>query len=566
MMGAGRFFYAQTPPYRRIPAERIHAMIIKLAMIVVFFAILLLVGIVSRRSSKGVDGFVLGGRSVGPWLTAFSFGTSYFSAVIFIGYAGRFGWNFGLASTWIGLGNAFIGSLLAWVILGRRTRIMTQHLGSRTMPDYFGLRFGSKALRLTAAVIVFIFLIPYTASLFNGLSQLFSSAFSGVSYAWWVIIMAVLTGVYVIIGGYMGAAVNNFIQGIVMLVGIVAVIGAVLKGQGGLTEAIAKLSAESTVTAAGTTFSGAFTSFLGPQPVQLLGVVILTSLGTWGLPQMVGKFYAIKDEGAVQKGTIISTAFALIVAGGCYFLGGFGRLFAADIALTEAGAPASFDTIIPAMLNSVCSKIGVSGDWLMGLVLILVLAASMSTLASLVITSASTIALDLVRVVRRNKEVKESREVLLMRFLIALSIVIAAAIAILVAFNKEMASRLYISDLMGISWGTLAGCFLAPFLYGLFWKKVTRPAVWASFVTGLGITMTEFVITSVLGIHLENAVLSYFFNSAINAGMLAMLVGLIVVPVVSWLTQKRVPDGVSDMFACYDQKVSVPVSTALNKD
>ncbi|MBQ1981855.1 MAG: sodium:solute symporter, partial [Clostridia bacterium] len=189
-------------------------MIIKLAMIIVFFAITVLVGFLAARSAKGVDGFVLGGRSVGPWLTAFSFGTSYFSAVIFIGYAGRFGWNFGLASTWVGLGNAFIGSLMAWMLLGRRTRVMTQHIGSRTMPDFFGLRYGSKALRLVAAAIVFIFLIPYTASLFNGLAQLFSASFS-LPYWGWVLIMAVLTGVYVIVGGYMGSAVNNFIQGII---------------------------------------------------------------------------------------------------------------------------------------------------------------------------------------------------------------------------------------------------------------------------------------------------------------------------------------------------------------
>ena len=545
-------------------------MFIKIAMIVVFFAALILVGVISRRSSKGLDGFVLGGRSVGPWLTAFSFGTSYFSAVIFIGYAGRFGWNFGLASTWIGLGNAFIGSLLAWVVLGRRTRVMTQHLGSRTMPDYFGLRFSSRALRLVSAVIVFVFLIPYTASLFNGLSQLFSTAFSGIGYVWWVLIMAVLTGVYVIVGGYMGTAVNNFIQGLVMLVGIVAVIGSVLADQGGLTEAIAKLSADAVTTAEGTTFSGAFVSFLGPQPVQLLGVVILTSLGTWGLPQMVGKFYAIKDEGAIQKGTIISTAFALIVAGGCYFLGGFGRLFASEIALTESGTPQSFDTIVPAMLNAVTGRLGVRGDWLMGLVLILVLAASMSTLASLVMTSASTIALDLVAVVRRKRAERESRgenrDMLLMRVLIAVSIAIAAAIAILTAYDKEMASRLYISDLMGISWGTLAGCFLAPFLFGLFWKKTTRSAVWASFVTGLGITMTEFVLTSVLGIRFENAFMAYFFNSAINAGMLAMLAGLIVVPVVSLLTGKKRPENVDEMFSCYDRTVTVTVSTSLNEE
>ena len=539
-------------------------MFIKLAMIVLFFAVTLLVGITASRKARSVEGFVLGGRSVGPWLTAFSFGTSYFSAVIFIGYAGRFGWNFGLASTWVGLGNAFIGSLLAWMLLGRRTRVMTQHLGSRTMPDFFGLRYKSKALRLVAAIIVFIFLIPYTASLFNGLAQLFSASFA-LPYWGWVLIMAVLTGVYVIVGGYMGSAMNNFIQGLVMLVGIVAVIAAVLRGNGGLMEAVAKLSEGSATTPAGTELKGAFTSFFGPQPLQLLGVVVLTSLGTWGLPQMVGKFYAIKDESAIKKGTVISTFFGLVVAGGCYFLGGFGRLYADSIALNEAGNPVSFDAIIPAMLGKVESDLGGGGAWLIGLVLILVLAASMSTLSSLAMTSASTITLDLIAPVSK-KEKSEKTNMLIMRLLLAFSIIIAAAIAILVVTNKAMASKLYISDLMGISWGALAGCFLAPFLYGLYWKKTTKVAVWVSFGSGLGITLTQFILNAVCKITFENPVLSYFCGSSINAGMLAMVVSLILVPTVSLLTQKTKPEGTDEVFACYDRMVTVPVGRALEDE
>ncbi len=538
-------------------------MIIKLALIIVFFAVTLGVGIAARRSAKGLDGFVLGGRSVGPWLTAFSFGTAYFSAVIFIGYAGRFGWNFGLASTWVGLGNAFIGSLLAWMVLGRRTRVMTQHIGSRTMPDFFGLRYGSKPLRLVSAVIVFIFLIPYTASLFNGLARLFAASFD-LDYMWWVIIMSVLTGVYVIVGGYMGSAINNFIQGLIMLVGIVAVIAAVVANNGGLMEAFAKLS-EGSTTVGDTEFRGVYTSFLGPQPLQLLGVVVLTSLGTWGLPQMVGKFYAIKDEGAIKKGTVISTVFAVIVAGGCYFLGGFGRLYADSIELNAAGNPASFDAIVPAMLAAVEKAMGTGGTWLIGLVLILVLAASMSTLSSLAMTSASTITLDLVAPLSK-KEKSERAHMTLMRLLIAASIIIAAAIAILVVTDKDMAQKLYISDLMGISWGTLAGCFLAPFLYGLYWKKVTRAAVWVSFATGLCITLTQFVLNAVLKITFENPVLAYFCGSSINAGMLAMVVGLILVPIVSLLTRKSCPEGTDAIFACYDRMVQVPVGTALDEE
>ena len=284
-------------------------MAVKIVLLVVFFAVFVVVGILCRKSSHSVDGFVLGGRTVGPWLTAFAYGTSYFSAVIFVGYAGQFGWNFGLASTWIGLGNAFIGSLLPWAILGRRTRIMTQHLGSKTMPEYFGQRYSSKGLKVASSAITFFFLIPYTASLFNGLSRLFRMAFN-VDYSVCVIVMAVLTAVYVIVGGYMATAINDFIQGIIMLVGIVAVIAAVLSKHGGFMGSIVELSKIESGE-----LSGGFASFFGPDPLYLLVVVLLTSLGTWGLPQMVGKFYAIKSEGSIKIGTVISTFFAIVVAG-----------------------------------------------------------------------------------------------------------------------------------------------------------------------------------------------------------------------------------------------------------
>ena len=188
-------------------------MFVKASLLLLFFAVMVVIGFVCRRHARDVDGFVLGGRSVGPWLTAFAYGTSYFSAVVFVGYAGQFGWRYGISATWAGIGNALIGSLLAWAVLGRRTRIMTQHLNSATMPDFFAKRFGSPALKIMAAVIIFIFLIPYTASLYNGLSRLFGMAFS-IDYAWCIVLMSVLTAIYVIAGGYMATAVNDFIQGL----------------------------------------------------------------------------------------------------------------------------------------------------------------------------------------------------------------------------------------------------------------------------------------------------------------------------------------------------------------
>ena len=501
-------------------------MAIKIILIAAFFVVMLGVGVYCRKKATDVNGFVLGGRSVGPWLTAFAFGTSYFSAVIFVGYAGQFGWNFGLSSTWIGLGNAFIGSLLAWVVLGRRTRVMTHALDSKTMPDFFGLRFNSPALKIVASVIVFVFLIPYTASLFNGLSRLFTMAFPAVDYAWCVVVMAVLTGIYVIIGGYMATAVNDFIQGLIMLGGIVAVIVLVLGKSGGFTESITALANVSSSETAN--FPGAFASFFGPQPLSLLFVVLLTSLGTWGLPQMVGKFYAI------------------VVAGGCYFLGGFGRLFTTPEAVKANG----YDSIIPSMLSSLDS------DLMIGIVLVLVLSASMSTLSSLVLTSSSTITLDLIA--PAVKKFDEKKKVVCMRVFVAFFIVVSAFIAIIQA-NPEFKIS-FIAQLMGVSWGALAGAFLAPFLYSLYWKKTTKASVWVSFVLGVGI-MTANLVCTFTG----TTFISPFFSSPINAGVLAMLVGLIVVPLVSLVTPKPKKEDMERIFSCYSAEVVVHAKSSLKE-
>ena len=494
-------------------------MLVKIILLVAFFASMIAVGIYSRKHATNVSDFVLGGRAVGPWLTAFAYGTSYFSAVVFVGYAGQFGYKYGIASTWIGIGNAVIGSLMAWVILGRRTRVMTKHLSSSTMPDFFGKRYDSKALRIAAAAIAFIFLIPYTASVYNGLSQLFGMAFN-IKYSVCVIVMAVLTGVYVIVGGYMATAINDFIQGIIMIVGIIAVIVAVLNGQGGFTEAISKLAhvqGDSDV-------PGVYASFFGPDLPNLLGVVLLTSLGTWGLPQMVQKFYAIKDEKSIKSGTVISTIFAILVAGGSYFLGGFGRLFEVPM---KDGSPI-YDAIMPTMLSESL------GDLLIGIVIVLVLSASMSTLSSLVLTSSSTLTLDLIKgnIV---KNMSEKKQLLVMRIMLAVFIIISVVIA--------LDPPAFIAQLMGISWGALAGAFLAPFMYGLYWKGVTKASVWASFVCGVGITVINMIFPVI--------------KSSINAGAIAMVAGLIIVPIVSLITPKMKKEKVDEMFSCMEETVVV---------
>ncbi len=508
---------------------------IKIGMIVLFFGVMIGVGLYCRRHSESVDSFILGGRSVGAWFTAFAYGTSYFSAVIMVGYSGQFGWRYGIASTWIGLGNALIGSYMAWTLLGRRTRVMTQRLQSKTMPDFFLKRYGSRGLKLGAAAIIFVFLIPYAASLYNGLSRLFAMAFS-VDYTVCIVIMALLTAAYVMAGGYMATVINDFIQGVIMFFGIIAIIAAVLKGFGGFQQALLDLAKVSDP--AVSEAPGVFTSFFGPDLFNLAAVVILTSLGTWSLPQMTQKFYAIKDEQAIVKGTVISTLFAVVVAGGCYFMGGFGRLLSDRVDIAANG----YDSIIPTMFESFPPV-------LLSLVIVLVLAASMSTLSSIVLTSSTTLTLDLIEELRGGKT-DEKKQIGMIRGLILIFILLSAVIAIL-QYKLNIA---FIAQLMGLSWGAMAGAFLGPYLYGLYSKRVTVPAVWTSFIFGVGLMLLNMFC---------KAAFPVWLRSPINCGAFVMLASLVLVPAVSALTKVKDPAAVEDIFACYETVVTVPARASI---
>jgi len=485
----------------------------KYVFLALFVVIMISVGIISRKKVNNVQDFFLGGRKVGPWFAAFSYGTTYFSAVIFIGYAGKTGWGFGLSATWIGIGNAIIGSLLAWLVLAKRTRRMTRELNASTMPEFFEKRYGSKAMKIVTALIIFVFLVPYSASVYQGLSYLFERAL-GIPFIYCMMAMAVLTGIYIMLGGYIATAINDFIQGIIMLAGVVLMIYFILSNPavGGLTGGIEKLSQ---IPDAG----GDLVKVFGGQPLNLLALVILTSLGTWGLPQMVHKFYTIKDEDAIKKGTVISTVFATIIAGGAYFIGSFGRLFLNN-ELPTVNGKANFDMIIPQVLEKAIP------DALMGIIVVLVLSASMSTLASLVLVSSSAISLDLIKGTFFSN-MKKEKVMLLMRILCVLFV----ALSFIVAITPNA-----ILTLMSFSWGTIAGAFLAAFLYGLYWIGPTKAGAWAGFITGFGCSIGG---TLIYGMNAQYAP---------NIGAVAMLASLVVVPVVSHLTAKLPEEQLDKVF------------------
>ena len=480
----------------------------------IFVVIMVAVGLFSRRKVKNVQDFFLGGRQMGPWLSAFAYGTTYFSAVIFIGYAGKIGWGFGISSTFIGIGNAIIGSLLAWLVLAGRTRKMTHELNASTMPEFFEKRYDSKAMKIVTALIIFIFLVPYSASVYQGLGYLFERTF-GVPFIYCMAAMALLTAVYLLLGGYVATALNDFVQGIIMLIGVGFMIYFIISSPivGGLGNGLKKLS-EIPNDGPG------LVSVFSAHPLNLLGLIILTSLGSWGLPQMVHKFYTIKDDDAVKKGTIIATVFAFIIAGGAYFVGGFGRLFLNNTMPLGINGKPNADMVMPQVLEIALPEA------LIGIIIILVLSASMSTLSSLVLVSSSAISMDLIKGTLF-PNMKKENVMLLMRIMCVIFVILSFMVA--VTPNS-------ILSLMSFSWGTIAGAFLAPFLYGLYWKGTTKAGAWAGFITGFSVAVTGAIIYKMDA------------GMAPNIGAVAMLLSLVAVPAVSLVSSKLPQKHVEKVF------------------
>lgn len=465
-------------------------------LVCMFLIVMIGVGIWGMRRTSTLADFFLGGRTIGPWVSAFAYGTTYFSAVLFIGFAGKLGWGYGLSSLWIAAGNAFLGTWLAWLVLGKRTRRMSQNLEAMTMPEYFCERYDAKGLKIISAMIIFIFLIPYSASVFKGLGHLFQINFN-ISYDMALVIMTVITGVYLILGGYFAIAVTDFIQGFIMLVGAMAMVGIMTVKGGGFTHVMQTIQQN-------------YALHVPPekQPgMLLLGcLVFMTSFGVWGMPQMVQKFYAIKDERMIGRAAIVTTIFSIIIAGAAYYNGALTHVFF-DKPIMDAKGPA-FDKMIPEMLKAHLP------DELMAIILLLVLSASMSTLSSLVLVSSSAVAIDMYKG-HVNPNISKENSVAMMRFLSAIFIGVSFLIA-----KYELA---IIITLMSLSWGAVAGAFMAPFLYGLYWKRTTAAGVYAGMFSGL--------ITSV----------SLFYclgpkNSPI-AATIAILVPFVVVPLVSVLSR-----------------------------
>jgi len=495
------------------------------------------IGCISYGKSKNLDGFLIGGRNIGAWVTAFAYGTTYFSAVVFVGYAGQHGWNIGLGSVWIGIGNAVLGCLLSWLLFANRTRKMTKKLNARTMPDYFEKRYASKGIKVLAAIIIFVFLVPYSAAVYKGLGSLFGAVFPGVETWVWMLIIACLTAIYLVAGGYIATAYTDLIQGIIMIAGVVCLICAVLRHDavGGVSGFVENLRNFQSVPGDPNPTTGVqLTNIFGGSAFKFLCVnIMLTSFGTWGLPQMIGKFYAIKDTAAIKRGTVISTIFCLVIGCGAYLIGSTSRLILGGV-LPEGG----IDSVIPAVLMEVLGG-GTLGIILLAIIMILLLSASMSTLEAVVLTSASAVAVDLIPAIRK-KETKSEKQMLLTRIL---CLVFVACSFIFATQNIPI-----IVSLMSFSWGIVSGCFIGPYIWGLFSKKITKIGAYSGILSGLLV-----VGISTLVISLNSGFAAAAAKSP-EMGVAAMVVSMIIVPLVSVFTKNKDSKRVDEIFTCYNEE------------
>lgn len=490
----------------------------------VYMAVILAVALITRRKSTSVEGFMFANKGVGGWLSAFAYGATYFSAVVFVGYAGKFGWNFGLSAVWIGIGNMIIGTLAAWLVLANRTKVMTAKLGARTMPEFFEKRYESKYIKLFAALTIFVFLLPYSASVYQGMGYIFEAAL-GIDSMWCILILAALTAAYLFLGGYFATTITDFIQGLIMIVGIVVTVFMLLDlPQMNWGEGLGALFADPDLTLIPNPVTPEGGTFLDNQLFNIIILVCLTSFGMWGMPQSIHKFYAIKDKAAIRKGAVISTVFSAIVGCGAYFMGSMITRFVSEV------PDGNFDRLVPTMLVENLPSA------LLGLIIVLLFSASMSTLAALSLSSSSTVTVDFYKGYVR-KTAPESNLNILIRVLCLVFVAVSAVLAIV-----EIDA---IVSMMSLSWGAIAGCFMGPYVYGLYSKKANKAGAYASIIFSLLLTFALIVGLGYFSLRSDG--LDPAFGEAFKAGIgqspfigvVTMAASMIVTPVASLIFSRK---------------------------
>ena len=508
--------------------------VIKYVFVAAYVAFILIVGLRTRKESAGggKESFLLGGRSIGPVVTSFSFAATYISGVCMVN-AGKVGWDWGIGAMWNAWGNVLLSIAFMWFFLGTRSRRISAKLNVQTMPDYLRARYQTEYFKLVGSLVLFFFMIPYTAAVFSSLSYMFTRVFN-LPYIGAVIVMAVLATVNLVVGGYKAAAKIDVLQGGIMVVGgvILAVATLSAKEVGGLAEGLRRLrEIEPFVNSAGVTATGRdITNFgFNGNAGLLLGVipfVIMTSWAPNGLPQMATKFFAIKDAKLVRTGAIVCTILGFIIITGVHIPGLFIHLFYSEL---PAGGT---NVLVPDMLTKIFGNDFI-GQVCLSIIMLLVLSASMSHLASQVLSSAAAIGMDFLKGYFL-KDLSEQKTTLLLRVCTVLFMLAALVLALL---NLGV-----ISSIQSLAWGAISGFFLAPYVFGTLGKTVTKAGAIAGSIAGLACALLIPTLVKAAFPALAP------YCTTVNACAVATVLPLAVTPVVSAFTKKLDPAYLDTIF------------------
>ena len=445
--------------------------IIIMVTIVVYLGAMIGIGVWCSRRNKSTDDFYLGGRKLGPLVTAMSAEASDMSSWLLMGLPGV-ALLAGLPeATWTAIGLA-IGTYLNWLIVAKRIRRYSQHVGAVTIPDFFSKRYhdDKHLLSVIAALVIIVFFIPYTASGFNACGTLFSSLF-GIDYFTAMIVSAVVIVLYTTLGGFLAASTTDLIQSIVMTIALIVVVCFGINAAGGWSAVVANAQALPgylNLTQGYDAAMGTAASYGGLAIVSTLA----WGLGYFGMPHILLRFMAIEDVKKLNTSRRVATVWVVISMAVAILIGVVGSGMIHAGALEEIPAADSQRIIIK--IAGLISSYGVIPAILAGLILSGILAATMSTADSQLLAAASSVSQDLVR---DTLGVKLSNK---MSMVIARTVVVIIAI-IGVIWAREEGS---VFTIVSFAWAGFGAAFGPVVLLALFWKRSNKWGALAGMIAG----------------------------------------------------------------------------------
>jgi SSS family solute:Na+ symporter len=467
-------------------------------VLIAYLLVLIVVGLITGRRTKSVEDFYLGGRQIGPWVTALSFVAAYFSSVVIVG-GGGFGYMFGMSTLWIGAINVLLGCTVAWIILGPRIRTFTQRLKTMTVPGFLGERYQSDFACIFSAVIVVLFMIIYNVSILKGMGHIFE-VLMNIPYVYGVLISCIIILFYVSIGGYLAVVWTSFLQAWVMGIGLIVLTVFAVQRVGGIAaanQALASIDPGLLATPGVWGWPG------------LISFALIVSFGVWGMPQLVVRFYSIKNLKVLKIGTVVATigtCMALLP----YFNGAIARTLFPSLANPDLAIP----TLVKTILSPFGSAVVMAG----------VVAAGMSTFASVLIILSSSMIQDIIKRGMK-KELTKERSLLWSK--------VGSAVIGFVSLAIALRPPALVLTLTAFAWAVIASTTLWPILFGIYWKGATRAGCIASMTGGFATALVWMAAGKPFGIH--------GFIPGIVIGLLLMIL-------VSHFTPKFPPDHIQKIW------------------